>query len=192
MNLLDLGILAILLLVGLRGYYRGLFQELSVIIGLLGGIVVAAHLYRDVADFLSQWIKTPLYNQVLGFLLILTIVYWLTRGVGHLLQRVFMMLYLERFDRLLGSLFALAKGMLVLGFILTSLHLVIPKDSRLLRESRTAPYLQSFYHQALGLLPPEFKEQMKQQVHNWHKKWDQPAAPREALEEPVEPSEELE
>ncbi len=46
MNFLDLGIIALLLLVTLRGYFRGLFQELAVLAGLVGGLVVAARTYR--------------------------------------------------------------------------------------------------------------------------------------------------
>jgi membrane protein required for colicin V production len=191
MNLLDLGILIALVLVCLRGYYRGLFQELSVIVGLLGGIVIAAHLYLRIANVLSQWIKNPLYSQILGFSVILIAVYWLTRFLGHLLQRVLVILYLERLDRLLGGLFALVKGMLILGFVLTALHLVVPKDSRLLRESRAAPYLEGFYSQALNLLPPEFIEQLKQQIMAWQERWDQPGIPGDSSEKSAKPSEEL-
>ncbi len=36
MNLLDLGIIVLLGLVTLRGYYRGLFQEVAVLVGLWG------------------------------------------------------------------------------------------------------------------------------------------------------------
>jgi len=42
MNLLDLGIIILLTLIILRGYYRGLFQELSVLVGLIGGLLAAA------------------------------------------------------------------------------------------------------------------------------------------------------
>lgn len=190
MNLLDLGILIALVLVCLRGYYRGLFQELSVIVGLVGGIIVAAHLYLRMSSLLSQWIKNPLYSQILGFMVILVAVYWLTRFLGHLLQRVLVILYLERLDRLLGGVFALIKGMLILGFVLTALHLVIPKDSRLLRESRAAPYLEGFYSQALGLLPPEFVDQLTQQIVEWQDRWDRPSLPDDSAEDSAAPLEE--
>ena len=39
MNLLDLGILILLGLVTIRGYYRGLFQELAGVVGLAAGVV---------------------------------------------------------------------------------------------------------------------------------------------------------
>ena len=53
MNLLDLGILVLLGLVTVRGYFRGLFQELAVLVGVVGGVVVAAHSYLRLASFLK-------------------------------------------------------------------------------------------------------------------------------------------
>ncbi|MFP3867375.1 MAG: CvpA family protein [Desulfobacteraceae bacterium] len=183
MNLLDLGILIILLLVGLRGYYRGLFQELSVIVGLLGGILVAAHLYPRLAQFFQQWINNPLYCQILAFITILVAVYWLTRVLGHLLQRLLVRLYMGGLDRWLGCVFGLAKGMLILGFLLTALQLVIPPDSKLLQESRTAPYLKSFFYQAINLLPADFKEGFRGRARNFGEQWGQPAEPADPEEE---------
>ncbi|MBW1918404.1 MAG: CvpA family protein [Deltaproteobacteria bacterium] len=183
MNLLDLGILIVLLLVGLRGYYRGLFQELSVIVGLLGGLLVAAHLYLRLAHLFQPWINNPLYCQILAFITILIAVYWLTRILGHLLQRVLARLYLGGLDRWLGCLFGLAKGMLILGFLLTASQLVIPHDSQLLKESRTAPYLRTFFFQAVNLLPADFKAGLTERARILEKQWGQPAPPADPAEE---------
>lgn len=172
MNLLDLGIIIILLLVVLRGYYRGLFQEISVIVGLLGGILAAAHLYKGLAAKLGPWIKDPLYGQIIAFVVILVIVYWLARLIGYMVKRALSFLYLGGLDRVLGGAFALAKGMLVLGLLLTMITVVVPKDSRLLKESTTAPYLKSFYNRALKLLPPEFMIQIKTHTRDFEKQWN--------------------
>jgi len=172
MNLLDLGIIIVLGLVGLRGYYRGLFQEVSVIVGLLGGLVAAAHYYLELASYLSRWLTTPLYARIAAFFVILIVVYWATRALGYFLARLLHMVYLGALDRLLGGVFALAKGVLILGFLVSISPLVVPKDSRLLIESKTAPYLKNCYEQALVLLPPEFKDQVKERVRQFEKGWD--------------------
>ena len=118
MNLLDLGVLVLLGLVTVRGYFRGLFQELAVLVGVVGGVVAAAHGYLRLAELLAPWITDPQYARIVAFAAILVAVYWLTRLVAHFLQRLLYHLYLDFFDRLLGAAFALAKGALIIGFAL--------------------------------------------------------------------------
>jgi len=170
MNLLDLGILALLVLITLRGYFRGLFQELAVLVGVVGGVLVAAHQYLWLADRLQGLVKDPVYVRLLAFAVLFLAVYWLTRLLAYVLQRLLYHLYLDLLDRFLGAFFALVKGGLVLGFALMFLGLVIPKDSQLLKESRSAPFLVGLSRQALGYLPPDFKER----TQNYLKRWQRP------------------
>jgi membrane protein required for colicin V production len=175
MNLLDLGILVLLGLVTVRGYYRGLFQELAVLVGGGGGVVAAAHAYLWLAALLGRWISEPQYARIVAFAAILVAVYWLTRLAAHFLQRLLYHLYLDFFERLLGAAFALAKGALLIGFSLMFLGLVLPRDSRLFKESRTAPKLISLSRQSLELLPPEFKQRVLETLQKWQKRGKQNA-----------------
>jgi membrane protein required for colicin V production len=160
LNLLDLGILVLLILITLRGYYRGLFQELAVLAGVVGGVLAAAHVHLWLARKLSPWITNPDYAKWVAFALVLVVVYWSIRLVAHFLQRLLYHLYLDVFDRLLGGFFALIKGALLLGLSLMLIGVVMPRNTHLLKESRTAPYLIYFSRQALGLLPPDFKKRL--------------------------------
>jgi len=169
MNLLDLGIIVLLGLITLRGYYRGLFQELAVLVGVVGGVVVAAHTYLRLAALAQRWITDPLHARWIAFAVVLVAVYWLTRLVAHFLQRLLYHLYLDFFDRLLGGTFALAKGALLLGFGLMFLGVLLPRDSRLLKESRTAPTLIQISRQSLELLPPDFKQRLNNYLRQWRK-----------------------
>jgi len=169
MNLLDLGILILLGLITLRGYYRGLFQELAVLVGVVGGVVVAAHTYLRLAALAQRWITDPLHARWIAFAVVLVAVYWLTRLVAHFLQRLLYHLYLDFFDRLLGGTFALAKGALLLGFGLMFLGVLLPRDSRLLKESRTAPTLIQISPPSLELLPPDFKQRLNNYLRQWRK-----------------------
>lgn len=180
MNLLDLGILVLLGLVTVRGYFRGLFQELAVLVGLVGGIVVASHTYLQLADLLSRWVTDPQYARIIAFAAILVAVYWLTRLVAHFLQRLLYHLYLDFFDRLLGAGFALAKGALIIGFCLMFIGLVLPKDSQLLKESSTAPKLIGLAHQSLELLPSDFKQKFNDTLQRWRKGGQK--SPQEAMQ----------
>ena len=180
MNLLDLGILVLLGLVTVRGYFRGLFQELAVLVGVVGGVVAATHTYLRLADLLAPWVTDPQYARIIAFAAILVAVYWLTRLVAHFLQRLLYHLYLDFFERLLGAGFALAKGALLIGFGLMFIGLVLPRDSRLMKESRTAPHLMTFARQTLELLPPDFQQRFNDYLQKWRKRDKQkPEGPAE-------------
>lgn len=171
MNLLDLGIIIILFLVALRGYYRGLLQEISVVVGLVVGLVFAAHYYLRLARLVSQWIHTPLYSRIISFLVILVLAYWLIRIAGNLLHRFLSFIYLGSLDRFLGGAFGVLKGAVILGFLLTIITISVPKDSKLLQESISVPYLKMMYNQALLLLPLEFKQQVKERALKFEHDW---------------------
>lgn len=171
MNLLDLGLIVVLALAAWRGYLRGLFQEISTIIGLILGLVVAAHYYLRLAKLISPHIADPTYNRLLSFFLLFILVYWLIRLVGLILRRFSNLLFLGPVDRILGCLFAVAKMAVILGFLLTALALFIPPDSKLLREAKTVPYLKGAYQQLLLLLPVDFKNQVKEKVLRFQKEW---------------------
>ena len=176
MNLLDLGIIILLGLITLRGYYRGLFQELGALVGVVGGVVAAAHTYLRLAGWLQPWITDPQHARWVAFAVVFVAVYWLTRLVAHFIQRLLYHLYLDFFDRLLGGVFALAKGALLVGFALMLLGVVLPRNSQLLKGSVAAPHLISFSRQSLELLPPDFK----QRLNDYLKEWRRPREMRQA------------
>jgi membrane protein required for colicin V production len=172
MNLLDLGIIILLGLVTLRGYYRGLFQEVAVLVGVVGGVVVAAHTYLRLAGLLKAWITDPQLARWVAFAVVFVAVYWLTRLAAHFIQRLLYHLYLDFFDRLLGGVFALIKGALLIGFGLMLLGVVMPRNSHLLKGSVAAPHLIAFAHQSLELLPPDFKQRLNDYLKEWRKPRD--------------------
>jgi membrane protein required for colicin V production len=183
MNLLDLGIIVLLGLVTIRGYYRGLFQEVAVLVGLVGGVVVAAHLYLWLGQLLQPWINDPRYARWIAFGVVFVAVYWLTRLAAHFLQRLLYHLYLDFFDRLLGGFFALAKGALLVGFGLLFLGVVLPRDSHLLKGSVAAPKLMGLSRQSLDLLPPNFKDRLKEYLKEWRRPRQKPEGENTRLQE---------
>jgi membrane protein required for colicin V production len=160
-NLLDLGIIALLILVTLRGYFRGLFQELAVLVGLVGGLLVAARTYLQVAALILPLVGSLTWAQGIAFVLVLVVFYWCVRLLAYVLQRLLYHLYLDILDRLLGAFFAFLKGCLILGLALLLLGVVMPKNSLLLKESLAQPVLTRLAKRTLDLLPPDFKERAR-------------------------------
>jgi membrane protein required for colicin V production len=197
MNVLDLGIIILLGLITLRGYYRGLFQELGALVGVVGGFVVAAHTYLRLAGLMQPWISDPQHARWIAFPVVFVAVYWLTRLAAHFIHRLLYHIYLDFFDRLLGGVFGLAKGALLVGFGLMLLGVVLPRNSTLLKGSVTAPHLISLSRQSLELLPADFKQRLTDYLKEWrrpretrqteasrpqeHQESQAPAAPRRNL-----------
>lgn len=171
MNLLDIGIIVVLLLAAWRGYYRGFIQEISTIVGLLAGLVVAANYYLRLAKLLQPHLPQPTYNRLVAFFILFILTYWLVRLSSLILQRLSQKLFLGPVDRVLGGLFAVAKGAVVLGFLLSVATLVVSKDNKLLKESRTVPYVKGAYQQVLLLLPADFKGQLQKRFEQFQREW---------------------
>jgi membrane protein required for colicin V production len=163
-----------------RGFFRGLFQEVAVLVGVVGGVVVAAHTYLRLASLLHPWITDSQHARWVAFAVVFVAVYWLTRLAAHFIQRLLYHLYLDFIDRLLGGVFALAKGALLIGFALMLLGVVLPRDSHLLKGSVAAPKLIALSRQSLELLPPDFK----QRLNDYLKEWRQPREKRQEASEP--------
>jgi len=157
-NLLDTGILVILGLFALRGYFRGFARELAGLAGLVLGILVAAHSYLAVADRLSPWIANPAYARGAAFALLFFAVNWITRLSISSFQQVLYVLHLGALDRLAGSSFTLLKGALFLGISLMISQNVMTQNSEILDGSRIAPYLIDITRQGLALLPVDIKQ----------------------------------
>jgi membrane protein required for colicin V production len=161
MNLLDLGIIAILVLITLRGYFRGVCQEIAVLLGLVGGIVVAAHTYLAVATLILPFINSIYWAQGLAFVVVLVAIYWGVRVLAYLMQRILYHLYLDILDRLLGAIVAFVKGCLIIGLALLLLGVVMPKNSNLIKESRAHPLLVQLTKRTMDLLPADFKKRAR-------------------------------
>ena len=122
MNILDIAILAILLLFTLKGCLRGLLKEICSLVGLVAASVVAFTFYAPLAESVSAWLHLPLQLcvvVVLILLFVLTMVFFSI--VGAILSRFVKLLFLGGLNRVLGALFSLMQGALILALVLYGL-----------------------------------------------------------------------
>ena len=117
MNLVDVGILAIVALSGFLGLLRGAVREVMALGALLLGILVALYGYPDLAARLGAWIEDPLLAQAAAFFGIL-LLFWIAFAlVGALLRRRVRFLRLGWADRIGGLVFGLARGALLVSLL---------------------------------------------------------------------------
>ena len=140
-NWVDLMLLAVLGIFGLRGFFRGLFREILSLAGLIVGFLVAAR-YGDVAaQYAAQhWQFAPILLKGAGFVAIFFVIYFGFSLAGWLLHRSAKMLFLTTVNRAGGIVIGVGKGAAVAAlaiFLLLSSSLL----SQPTRDSLARAYL---------------------------------------------------
>lgn len=130
MNWIDLTLLVVLLVFGLRGYFRGLFREVFSLLGLVAGFVGAARYAEPLAGLVATyWNATPIILKGVAFVICFFTIYALFNVAGWLLHRSAKVLFLQTVNRLGGVVLGVGKGAALAAlvvFALTSTTLVPP------------------------------------------------------------------
>lgn len=124
MNGIDIAILVILCGFLLKGLLRGLLKEVCSLAGLFVGAFLAFRYHGPLADALLERVELPAQIAVattFTVLFLATMVFFLV--LGFLLSRFVKLLFLGGFNRLIGGLFGLCQGVLLLAVVLFALSL---------------------------------------------------------------------
>lgn len=118
-NLFDIIVLSLVVILGLKGLFRGLTKELFGLIGIVGGVFVASRLAKTMGDIVNGLI--PVDNEstrlLIGFIATLIIFWIIAYILGVVLEKVFSASGLGIFDRLLGFVFGAGKIFLLFSII---------------------------------------------------------------------------
>jgi membrane protein required for colicin V production len=124
MNGIDITILLILSGFLLKGVLRGLLKEVCSLAGLFVGAFLAFRYHGPLADALLKQVDLPAQIAVattFTVLFLVTMVFFLM--LGFLLSRFVKLLFLGGFNRLIGGVFGLCQGVLLLAVVLFALAL---------------------------------------------------------------------
>jgi membrane protein required for colicin V production len=142
----DLVIIAITLLLGLKGLFRGIIKEIFGIIGIIGAIFVASRIATQTGELIAPVLV--LENQatikLIGFIVTLFIVWLIVYIAGIVVSKIFSASGLGIIDRFFGFVFCMAKIFLIFSVIAYALYQVgsfkkIIDDN--FKDSITMPYL---------------------------------------------------
>ena len=144
MNGIDVALVLLLLISALRGSWRGIFRESFGFVALVAGLLAALRFAPMGAAWIESMVPALGLNgtALLGtaFVAIFLLVSTVLNLLGVACDQVFGRGALAVASRVSGALFALAKGAVVLAFVLLFLHLfpVVPNLDRQIRDSRIA------------------------------------------------------
>lgn len=120
LTVLDIALLAILLYSLIRGFFTGLIAELGLLLALIVGTLVAGRLAAPVGAPLSGVGLDANGRAVVGYIVVLAVVWIAVRVATRILRRGARLLMLGFVDRVAGAVFGLLRGILivvVIGFL---------------------------------------------------------------------------
>jgi membrane protein required for colicin V production len=119
MNLLDLFILIPLVWLCIRGFSKGLIIELATLIGMMLGILAAYYLSGYARDFIREYFTIGENTlKIISYTLIFLAVYLVVYIIGKVIEKSVDLLAMGWLNKLLGGIFGLAKGVVVVCIIL--------------------------------------------------------------------------
>ncbi len=158
MNLpaVDWILLAVLGLSLLLGVWRGLVQEVL----SLAGWVVAFYLAQMYAPLAATWLPMEGSSQMLryaaGFVVTFIAVLVATVLVSWIVRKMVSAVGLGPLDRLLGSLFGLLRGVVLLLVMTVLVGMTPMRDADAWQQSQGAQWLQQCLHVLKPVLPADF------------------------------------
>ena len=120
MSTLDIIILVCFVPAIVTGIQRGFIAQVVSLVSIILGIWLAFHFSEMVCEWLRQYLPnlSETILNIVGFVLILAVVALLLHLVGKLLLRLFKAVDLGWLNWILGLIFSLLKGALIIGLFL--------------------------------------------------------------------------
>lgn len=153
----DIAMLAIIGVTALHGFWKGMAWQIAALASLIVSYFVALRFSPDLAPYLSQ--QAP-YNRFIAMLLIYlgtSLGIWLIfRAVSNALDN----LKLRDFDRQVGGLFGIAKGVVVC-VVVTFFAVTLTAEGRaLVLKSKSGVYIARLIHEATPIMPEELRAEL--------------------------------
>ncbi len=155
---------------------QGFFYEAFSLAGTVVGYLLASWEYYRVAVRLTAYTKTQWAANVAAFLLIFLAVMLFAGIVARLARWAMREVGLRWFDRVLGALFGLARGVLLVAVTILGVVTFAP-GSRMLANSQLAPYFLVVARAATWVAPADVRAQFRQGLDTLRGLSASPASP---------------
>jgi len=141
MTSFDIAVIVIIALFTIRGAWIGFIRQLAFIAALILAFLVAGAFSRQLAGFLKPLDASPLLNFILIYAVVLLAVYVLVTLVGLAMSKMMKVTMLGGFDRVLGGVFGLAKGVFLATLLFMAVAGIMSDSADFLRRSFCYPFL---------------------------------------------------
>ena len=155
-NGLDWVLAAIVLVSVIAAAIKGFVREIIAIASVIAGVAVAALGYRQLAPGLQDLTRSAAIALGISFLILFLAVIAVGAVISALTRKLIQKADLTGFDRMLGALFGLVRGLLMDTVLLLAL-LAFSIKPELVQESRLAPYVATGARLMAWAMPQDLK-----------------------------------
>ena len=149
-------LLAVLGLSFLLGLWRGLVQEVLSLAGWVAAFFVAQIYAPQAAAWLPMEGSSQMLRYAAGFVAVFIAVLIATVLVSFVIKKLVSAVGLGPLDRLLGSLFGLLRGLVILLAVTVVVGMTPMRESDAWQHAQGAQWLQQFLHVLKPVLPADF------------------------------------
>jgi membrane protein required for colicin V production len=160
MNFLDIILIGIVAIFLIRGFFRGLVQEVLSLVAVILGVFLASRYQDLLVPHLEMYIKSEMTVDALAYVIIFLgtlILFWL---LAKFVRTALDIALLGWVDRTAGAIFGLIEGMLIGLLLLTFIQAFAP-ESLWLKESYIAPRSQHMIRFVVELAPDSMRDTLK-------------------------------
>ena len=162
MNVLDYTILAVMGISALVGLLRGFVRETVSLLVWIAAFWVAMSFSVAVAKHLSGFMHNPSLRVAVAFTVLFVLVLMVGVIINYLLANVLKKAGVGTSDRILGVMFGLARGVMVVALVMILVELTPLVESAGWRESMIVGLLQPMFAQVQKFLPAELHTNVAQ------------------------------
>ncbi len=139
LNEVDAAILIITVLSSLFGLWRGLIKEVLSLLTWIAALLVARVYSETLAGFLVNMIDSSSVRYVTAFALIFIVIMMLGTLLNHLMSKLLTVTGLKLADRLLGGVFGIARGAIIV-LVIIFITGVFVSETEQWQQSTLIPY----------------------------------------------------
>ncbi|WP_301185239.1 CvpA family protein [uncultured Helicobacter sp.] len=168
---IDIGILVLLILLSIKGFWQGIIRGLASLLGILLGIFFASRFYDNVGQWFAQTIydlNAPELNALVGFLILMVCIWLAFLLIGETLFRILKITPLALLDGILGLVFAFIKAFLLISIIvfgITQIGWLNNLSQSIERDSSLLPIMKNL---AVRIMNLEEVQEIKENLNNIH------------------------
>jgi membrane protein required for colicin V production len=156
LSAVDWILLAVLGLSFLLGLWRGIVQEVLSLVGWVAAFYVSQMYAPMAAAWLPMEGSSQMLRYAAGFVVVFVAVLVATVLVSWVVKKLISAVGLGPLDRLLGSLFGLMRGVVILLAVTVLVGMAPMRDTEAWKQAQGTQWLQQFLHVLKPVLPADF------------------------------------
>jgi membrane protein required for colicin V production len=160
MHIVDIFIVILLVLNAALGFRSGLIQSIASLIGLLAGIAIASWNYTRVEVYVAGLFHDEAVTAVISFVLVVLVVMLIAGLIGLLLRKMIQGIGLGWLDRILGLIFGLLRGALLVVLFIAVLAAFFP-DTLWFEHSDLAGYFMRSVDVTIQMQPGALRDRTR-------------------------------